>query len=352
MNTDAVTAEAVLTEAVTTATQATWGAHLDDRPVTIAVGPAAIAVVGGEGEVLIVNACGVTLGTATIPVGGLVASWSPDGRLLALGGPTGAAIWTLDTGLTPLPQQGWCGALAWFSDGRLAAATDRVVNVYSPSPDTATLELSWQTPAVDSTVTGVAWLRDGRELAVAAYGGVRCFTQGKSKPARRFDYVGSLLDIAASSDGRWLVSGNQDASVHIWRTRDGDELEMSGFPGKVSAVEFHSAGRWLYADGGDQPTIWDFAGTGPGGRQPAMLQLRGLVGSTRFAWHPTEPLIAAADSIGEISLWDPSALAAGELNPPHVTVTSAGEPVTALAWFNADALIVATESGGIFFLGR
>lgn len=329
---------------------ATWSAHLDDRPVAIAVSASLIAVLGGDGQLLILSAAGAILDRVTLPVAGLVAAWSPDGRLLAVGGPTGAAIWTATNGLVPLPGHGWCAALAWADDGRLAVATGRSAHVYDAAGATVPV-LSWQTPPAASTVTGLTWLRDGRELAVAAYGGVTCFTKTRSKPARRFDYTGSLLDIAASSDGRWLVSGNQDASVHIWRTRDGDELEMSGFPGKVSAVEFHSAGRWLYADGGDQPTIWDFAGTGPRGRQPAMLRLGGLVGSTRYAWHPQEPLVAAADSIGEVGLWEAPSLAAGELNAPQVTLVAAGEPVTALAWFNADALIVATEAGDIFFLG-
>ncbi len=332
------------------ASSATWSAHLDDQPVAIAVSGSLIAALGGDGQLLILSASGAVLDRVTVPVAGLVAAWSPDGRLLAVGGPAGAAIWTATNGLVPLPGHGWCAALAWSEDGHLAAADGRSANVFDTTGATVPV-LSWQTPPAASTVTGLTWLRDGRELAVAAYGGVTCFTKTRPKPARRFDYIGSLLDIAASSDGRWLVSGNQDASVHIWRTRDGDELEMSGFPGKVSAVEFHSAGRWLYADGGDQPTIWDFAGAGPRGRQPAMLQLGGLIGSTRYAWHPHEPLIAAADSVGEVHLWEAPSLTAGELNTPQVTVVAAGEPVTALAWFNADALIVATASGEVWFLG-
>lgn len=330
---------------------ARWQVHLDDRPVCIAASPHAVAILGGGGELLVVNDCGVTLGAAAMPVSGLVAAWSPDGRLLAVGGPTGAAIWSMTDGLQPLPEHGWCGALCWAEDGSLAVAIDRTVSVYSVTDDSTLAAPAWQTPAAASTVTAVLWLRGGRELAVAAYGGVRCFTRGESAPVRSFDYVGSLLDIAASPDERWLVSGNQDASVHIWRTHDVDELEMAGFPGKVTAVEFHSLGRWLYADGGDHPTIWDFSGSGPGGQQPAMLRLEGLVGSTHHAWHPSEPLIAAADSVGEVGLWDVTALTAGDATAPQARLAAAAEPVSALAWFSPDSLIVATTSGTIFLLG-
>ncbi|MBA3020367.1 WD40 repeat domain-containing protein [Propionicimonas sp.] len=329
---------------------ATWIIDSGDAPAAMAASASAIAIAGAGGALLVISRDGRRLGSAAVPTGLLAAAWSPDGRVLALGGPGGAQLWTAEDGLISLPVSGWCSALAWSVAGQLAVASDRIAVVFDVTNPASATAL-WQTPEAPSTITALAWLRAGRELAVAAYGGVKAFTKGKLKPARSLDYVGSLLDIATSSDARWLVSGNQDASVHIWRLRDGAELEMSGFPSKVAQVEFHPDGRWLFADGGEQPTIWDFAGSGPGGRQPAMLEVNGRAGSTRFSWNPQAPLVAVADSTGVVRLWDATQLTAGESDAAHVRLVGAMEPVTALAWLGSDSLLVATQSGRVAMLG-
>jgi WD40 repeat protein len=331
---------------------ATWVVETGDSATSLAPSASAIAVAGAGGQLSVLSRTGTTLGKATVDTGLLIASWSPDGRILALGGPAGALLWTAEHGLIPLPVPGWCSALAWSLDGQLAVAGGDIASVFAPTgQDTAALEASWRTPPAPSTITALTWLRAGRELAVAAYGGVRAFTRGKATPARALKYTGSLLDIAVSTDGRWLVSGNQDASVHIWRLRDAAELAMSGFPSKVAQVEFHPEGRWLFADGGEEPTVWDFSGSGPGGRQPAMLTLKGRTGSTRFAWNPQAPLVAAADSTGVVGLWDATQLTPGRSEAAHVRLVSAHEPVSSLTWLDKDTLVVATHSGRVALLG-
>lgn len=346
------------TTAASLADTATWTADLEDHPVAIATSPDAVAVLGAAGNLMVLNRCGVVLGRAAMPLGGLSLAWSPQGDLLAVGGLLGAATWSLNDGLVSLPDDGWCAALAWTQHRHLATAIGRRAHVYKFGEQSTTPVRSWQTPAVASTVTGLTWLHDEQELAVAAYGGVTCFTRESVEVAEsvkiepRFAYLGSMLNLAASQDGRWLVCGNQDATVHIWGVDDGSELAMAGFPSKVDVVEFQFGSRWLYAHGGEQPTIWDFAGAGPDGRQPAMLQLDGPTNSTSHAWHPVEPLIAASDPTGEISLWQATSLVAGESNAPHAVLAAAGEPISALSWFSDDALIAATTSGQVFFVGQ
>jgi WD40 repeat protein len=53
------------------------------------------------------------------------------------------------------------------------------------------------------------------------------------------------LALAIASTGRWITTGNQDATVHIWRARDGDELTMAGYPDKVTRLAFDPTGRYL-----------------------------------------------------------------------------------------------------------
>lgn len=78
-------------------------------------------------------------------------------------------------------------------------------------------------------------------------------------------FTGSLLALAISPDRRWAASGNQDATLHVWRIgRRGDELEMSGYPTKISTLAFSPDSTVLASGGGQNVTVCDFTGTGPG----------------------------------------------------------------------------------------
>jgi WD40 repeat protein len=45
-----------------------------------------------------------------------------------------------------------------------------------------------------------------------------------------------MLYVALSPDGRYLCHGNQDATVHVWLTATGKELQMTGYPLKVAQL--------------------------------------------------------------------------------------------------------------------
>ena len=93
---------------------------------------------------------------------------------------------------------------------------------------------------------------------------VDVYARHQADPVGHLPYPGSHLAIAATANDRWVCTGNQDRSVHIWRTRDGNELEMAGYPDKVTHVVFDDTGRWLANNGAPDITVWDFAGKGPG----------------------------------------------------------------------------------------
>lgn len=38
-------------------------------------------------------------------------------------------------------------------------------------------------------------------------------------------FLGSGKTTLLNADGRWVASGNQDASVHVWRLWSGDDAE-------------------------------------------------------------------------------------------------------------------------------
>jgi WD40 repeat protein len=237
----------------------------------------------------------------------------------------------------------WSARARWGGRDRVAVADGRAAVVL----DAAGHEL-WRTGDAPSTVTDLAWLRDGRRLALSAYNGVRCHERHQPGPVATYSYVGSHLAVAVPPDGRWICTGNQDASIHIWRARDGAELTMSGYPGKVSRLAFDDSGRWLAADGAPEVTVWDFAGKGPEGRAPRML--RGPETVTVLAWRPgTGSTLATAGADGTVALW-----AAQAGRPGRPRTTTAGwdleEEVTALAWNGPDTLLAATRGGTVHSL--
>lgn len=335
---------------------ARWTTVVDDAPVAIAVRPEGsgpgTAAVAGAGGLLTLHRIdvGALTGRAEAPGGLLTIAWSPGGSVLAAGGPDGASAWTRGEGLSPLGTTGWCAEVVWHAGGRLAVADGRAGAVLDQVPGSLP-QLAWRTPEVASTVTALVWLRDGRELALAAYGGLTAFAPGRTRPVREFAYGGSLLAAAVTPDGRWLVSGNQDASIHVWRRRDGAELEMAGMPRKVTRVAFDASGRWLAADGSADPTVWDFSGRGPGGTSPRQLRLH-PGGATAFAWQPARPVLATGGADGVLALWDPALAVPGRPARPVALARIASAGVTAVAWTpDGDTLLAAAADGTLAAFG-
>ncbi|MFD5493814.1 hypothetical protein ACFYY3_33415 [Streptomyces sp. NPDC001812] len=97
----------------------------------------------------------------------------------------------------------WSAAAAWADHERVAVASGR----HALALDTDGAEL-WRTESAASTVTDLAWMRQGRRLAVAAHGAVRCQERHTRKPVATYPYVGSHLALAGAPTGKWICSGN------------------------------------------------------------------------------------------------------------------------------------------------
>ena len=124
---------------------------------------------------------------------------------------------------------------------------------------------------------------------------------GTPKPVATYPYVGSHLALAVAPSGRWICSGNQDASIHIWRARDGGELTMSGYPEKYSRLDFDDSGFWLAADGAPDVEVWDFSGKGPEGTAPRSLRCHETV--TALAWPGAGGHLASGGADGTVAVW-------------------------------------------------
>ncbi|GAA2120553.1 hypothetical protein [Streptomyces synnematoformans] len=322
-----------------------WTAEVDDVPVCVSAVGDLVAVAGAGGTARVLHAAaGAPVDDFPLPDGLLYAALSPDAQHLVVAGPGGHGLWRrADRRVRRAATGAWSQAAAWSGTDRVAVANGRQAVVLRPDGSEM-----WATEPAAGTVTDVAWMRGGRRLAVAAYGAVRSHECHRAAPVATYPYVGSHLALAVAPTGRWICGGNQDAVLHIWRTRDGDELTMSAYPRKVSRLAFDGTGRWLATDGAPDVTVWDFSGTGPAGTGPRMLAAHETV--TALAWRPgTRAHLASGGDDGTLALWRASAgPAGGSLRP--VQRYELGSAVTAVAWSGPGLLIAATRDGRIVAL--
>ncbi|MFF4762956.1 WD40 repeat domain-containing protein [Streptomyces sp. NPDC001292] len=332
-----------------------WDISVHDAPVALSARGDLVAVAGAAGTVKVLDAAmGAEIGSFDLSGGALGVALSPDAGHVVATGPMGYALWRRSDGRTTVRESGaWSAAAAWADGmgvppdersrggGRVAVAAGRRVLVLDAEGD----EL-WRTEPAASTVTDLAWMRRGRRLAVAAYGAVRCHERHTEKPVATYPYVGSHLALAIAPTGKWICSGNQDASIHIWRARDGGGLTMSGYPEKVSRLAFDDTGFWLAADGAPDVTVWDFSGKGPEGTAPRSLRCHETV--TALAWRPgAAGHLASGGADGTVALWYATAGRPQACLRPVRELDGTGAAVAALAWAGPHLLVVARRDGRI-----
>jgi WD40 repeat protein len=187
-----------------------------------------------------------------------------------------------------------------------------------------------------STVTAVGWIN--RRVASAAYGGIYVQYASRSAAPDVLPFTGSLLALAISPDRRWAASGNQDATLHVWRIgKQGDELEMSGYPTKVSALTFSPDSTLLATGGNSEVTIWDFTGRGPRGSTPRVLRAHDET-VTSLAWSADGELLAGSAGDGRVAMWRPRrAVPSSPLTAFHSLTRES--PATAVDWDCAGRLL-------------
>jgi WD40 repeat protein len=135
-------------------------------------------------------------------------------RLLALVGGEGLKVWEAATGRelpVPRPKGEVVGAAFSPTEDLLALAGEGGVSLW----DAAGKEV--RRLKADPGSGAVAFSRDGRYLAADAGGGVRVWEVATGRGAADFPAApGSVLSLAFSPDGRWLVAGRDDRTAVRW----------------------------------------------------------------------------------------------------------------------------------------
>ena len=159
----------------------------------------------------------------------------------------------------------WVEFLKWRPDGKqLAAGVGNSVELVSLE---GTIDSSYAFP--DGTVADVSWHHKGSLLGVSGYGGIFIYNlSDHSGNPINLKRPGSILSISWSPDGKYIVAGCQDNSVHLWRFRTREDAQMTGFAYKPLQLKWCDRGKRLLTSGTSDLVIWPFDKKGPEGRSP------------------------------------------------------------------------------------
>jgi WD40 repeat protein len=270
-----------------------WSPDSSALAAASASGP--ILLIEGESGRVVHELPGHGMGTLSL-------DWSRDGRWLASGGQDGKArVWDVLTGAQALVLaggSGWVEQVAWSPRAnQLATASGKFLKLWKEDG-----ELIQMHDDHASTVAGLAWLRDGCQVAAACYGGVKLWRSGRQQAGKHFQWKGSFLSLSLSPNDKHLAAGCQDASLFVWNVKSAKNVGMSGYPGKIGLLDWNASSRYLASGSGKDAVLWDFSGAGPAHREPLVLS-RHVDRIADLKFHPKWDVIATAGEDGILILW-------------------------------------------------
>jgi hypothetical protein len=192
-------------------------------------------------------------------------AYSPDGKLLAVGGYRVVRLLDVVTGQAVRVVTGAADqvqAVAWSADGKLLAAAGGVpgeageVALYEASTGKPVRTLSGHT----EVVYAVAFRPDGRELATGSLDKTARIWNVESGQCVRVvkDHADAVMGVAYSPDGKLLATGSADRSVKLFDTGTWKRVAvLNAHEDGVTRVAFNAAGTLLATAGADKTVrIW------------------------------------------------------------------------------------------------
>jgi WD40 repeat protein len=226
-------------------------------------------------------------------------SWSPNGSLLAISSQTGdkrrncenqLEIWNRDIDAKLFDLKNLCiKTMAWSSDGKLAFATGRTVNVWDAnSPNSKLVSLNpkedeGKPEVFEGKIHALAWSPDNKRLA-SAYDAatqirshfkdesqrvqfvlptVRIWEVPTEKELTYFNTTSDVVVMAWSPQNELLAIGtltqDEDGKIALWNTLNGKpEKILVGHTSTVTSLSWSADGQRLASASLDQTVrVWD-----------------------------------------------------------------------------------------------
>lgn len=319
--------------------QPRWQADLGEPVVAVDVvsngrsAPGSLVAGGSEGALRVFDHDGSPRCTMELDDALLAVAASPDGTRIAGLGMGSRRLFDAQGDVLRSDRAGWSASAEWDKRSRaLAIADGRRVRVLDREG-----AVRWSSEPLSSTVTNVLWPRGNLRVAASAYQGVTIFEPETDRITNTLEAPGAISGLASAPNGRWVVGGSQDATLHGWKVDDASDFQMSGFPATVSHLAFEDGGRWMACESAEVLTCWDFSGTGPTGRAGVVLTGH-QTAVTAFTWAPGHgQTLISGDQDGNVLLWNITA----NTRPGDEIRPTGGlrddEPVTAITTSNAGA---------------
>lgn len=285
------------------------------------------------------------------------AAFSPDGFLAGWGLNRQIDVWDIQrprTDVISFDQAVRTSALAFSADARrLAYATgqpNRVNNEvrikdlggFGPGHYQPGFQESRWVSGFHDTVTGMAWLPDGKRLVVCGRDGmIRVTAKGRDDPIDRIDLKIPINAMALAPDGdRVLVGGDDPALRLVDLAGKSETRQFDGHSHFIYSVAFSADGKLVAAGGGDRSVrVWNTESAGP----PVTLNGHaGRVNAVAFL-RKGRQIISGSDD-ATVRIWDVST--ASEL----ARIEAHSGPVRALAvsW-DEGRLLSAGDDGAVRF---
>ena len=270
-------------------------------------------------------------------------AWRPDGRALATAGRDGTwKLWDTSEGKMLMEHEAgalWAEHLAWSTKPigerghLLALGAGNKVTLWNEKGEASGAPLK-----LSKTVADIAWILDGTTLAIATSTEIIMHDPANGEE-RVFKSRDPILSMAFSPNGKWLMTGNQDCTMHVWNTDNGGEMHMRGYAAKVRQLAWHRGSRWLAVGGGEVVSVWDCSGRGPEGRTPTLLESHTDQVSA-LHYQPAGDWLASGARDGGIAVWSPAQ------RQNFISRAKIGSGVTRVAWSPDGKLLGVTGEEG------